>query len=284
VETTARGILGIVVANMVRAVRTISVERGLDPREFSLMPFGGAGPLHAVEVARVLNMREVVVPVAPGILCAQGLLASDLKEDFVRSGRFPIDASTEHRLSAMLDALEREAVDWFDGEDVADEDRFLTVTLDARYVGQNFELPATFTSSTAGALPRPGSAQDIADAFHAVHERLYGFASHDERVEIINVRVSATGKLGGLATAASAAFDAAAPTPVGTRPVWFEGDEAVNCPVYDRETFAAGMTFTGPAIIEQLDTTTVVFPGDTVMVDPSMILVITIDLSEGATS
>jgi len=284
VETTARGVLGIVVANMVRAVRTISVERGLDPREFSLMPFGGAGPLHAVEVARVLNMREVLVPVAPGILCAQGLLASDLKEDFVQSGRFSIDTSTEDRLSEMLDKLEREAVDWFDDEDIADADRFLTVTLDARYVGQNFELPATFTGETAGALPRPGSAEEISDAFHAVHERFYGFASHDEPVEIINVRVTATGKLGGLSTTQSAESDAAAPSPVGTRPVWFEGDDAIDCPVYDRATFAVGMTFIGPAIIEQLDTTTVVFPGDTVTVDPSMNLIIAIDLPEGAAS
>lgn len=284
VETTAKGILGIVVANMVRAVRTISVERGLDPRAFSLMPFGGAGPLHAVEVARVLNIREVLVPVAPGILCAQGLLASDLKEDFVQSGRFPIDASTEHRLAKMLDALEREAIDWFGDEDIADADRFLTVTLDARYVGQNFELPTTFTGETAGALPRPGSADDISNAFHAVHERFYGFASHDEPVEIINVRVTATGKLGGLATTRSAASDALAPAPIGSRPVWFERDDAIDCPVYDRATFAAGMTFVGPAIIEQLDTTTVVFPGDVVTVDPSMNLVIKIDLPEGAAS
>ena len=158
VEKTAQGILGIVVANMVRAVRTISVERGLDPRDYALMPFGGAGPLHAVEVARVLGMGEIVVPAAPGILCAQGLIVSDLKEEFVRSGRFALTADGMRRIGTLLDRLEADARAWFAAEGVAQDDRELTLAFDARYVGQNFELPVSFAGGPDGALARP--AQD----------------------------------------------------------------------------------------------------------------------------
>ena len=277
VEKTAQGILGIVVANMVRAIRTISVERGLDPRAYALMPFGGAGPLHAAEVARVLNMKEIIVPVAPGILCAQGLIVSDLREEFVRSGRFPANAD----ISPILDELEENARTWFAEEEIANADRRLTLTLDARYVGQNFELPVEFPADP-GALPRPAGAADITARFHAAHERFYGFSSAHEPVEIVNVRVAATGRLGELSTPAARAASAGAPDPIERRPVWFDGDDPVDTPVYDRASFAPGMGFIGPAIIEQLDTTTVVYPGDTVTVDPSMDLIIAVATDQGA--
>lgn len=278
VEKTAQGVLGIVVANMVRAVRTISVERGLDPRDYTLMPFGGAGPLHAAEVARVLGMREIVVPIAPGILCAQGLIVSDLKEDFVRSGRFLMDEAGEGHLSRTLDELEADARAWFEAEEIAAADRRLLVTLDCRYVGQNFELPVEFAAEAPDDLPRPGSATDVQDGFHAVHRRLYGFHSAGEPIEVVNIRVTASGRLGGMSTPDAGEARTGTPEPVGSRPVWFEEAEPVDTPVYDRATFAPGMSFVGPAIVEQLDTTTVVFPGDRVTVDPSMNLVIAVNL------
>ena len=282
-EKSAQGILGVVVANMVRAVRTISVERGLDPRDYTLMPFGGAGPLHAAEVARVLKMKEIVVPVAPGILCAQGLIVSDVKEEFVRSGRFEVDASGEARVDEALTAMDAEARAWFVAEDVDAADQHLTVTLDARYVGQNFELPVEFSDTPPGELPRPKNAQSIIDGFHAVHDRFYGFHSPEEPVELVNIRVIATGNLGGIPTLDRPAAGGSAPEPVGHRPVWFASDEPIETPVYDRESFAAGMSFDGPAIVEQLDTTTVVFPGDRVTVDRSMNMVIDVNMSEDAT-
>ncbi len=276
VEKTAQGILGIVVANMVRAVRTISVERGLDPRDYALMPFGGAGPLHAVEVARVLGMREIVVPAAPGILCAQGLIVSDLKEEFVRSGRFALDADGLSRIGGLLDGLEAEARAWFAAESVAPEDRGLTLAFDARYVGQNFELPVSFPGGPDGALARPAGADAVAAAFHAEHERHYGFHSAGEPIEIVNIRLTAIGRIATEGAPVSGGKAGATPEAAGRRPVWFDGGSAVETPVYRRESLTAGMDLAGPAIVEQLDSTTVVFPGDRAAVDGAGNLVVAV--------
>ena len=276
VEKTARGILGIVVANMARAVRTVSVERGLDPRDYTLMPFGGAGPLHAAEVARVLGMREIVVPGAPGILCAQGLIVSDLKEEFVRSGRFALTADGLAGIGAILDGLEAEAHGWFTAEGVAPDDRGLTFSFDARYVGQNFELPVSFAGGPGGATTRPARTETVAAAFHAEHERHYGFHSAGEPIEVVNVRLTAIGRIATEGASVVGRAAAAAPEPAASFPVWFDGDSAVMTPVYRRETLTPGGAFAGPAIVEQLDSTTVVFPGDRAAVDEAGNLVIAV--------
>ena len=276
VEKTAQGVLGIVVANMVRAVRTISVERGLDPRDYALMPFGGAGPLHAVEVARVLGMREIVVPAAPGILCARGLIVSDLQEEFVRSGRFGLTAEGMARIGTLLDGLEADARAWFAAEGVAPEERGLTLAFDARYVGQNFELPVSFAGGADGALTRPAQTEAVAAAFHAEHERHYGFHSAGEPIEIVNIRLTAIGRIATDGASVSRRAAAAVLETAGSRPVWFDGDSAVDTPVYRRESLAAGMDFAGPAVVEQLDSTTVVFPGDRAAVEEAGNLVIAV--------
>jgi len=268
VEKAAQGILGIVVANMVRAVRTISVERGLDPRDYALMPFGGAGPLHAVEVARVLGMSDVVVPGAPGILCAQGLIVSDLKEEFVRSGRLALDPASAAAIDSILVDLERDARAWFEAEAVAADSQSLTVSFDARYVGQNFELPVTLVAADAGVLPRPATVADIEQGFHAEHERHYGFHSADEPIEIVNIRVTAVGRMGEAGAGSAVAPDTATgATPVARRPVWFDGDSPVDTPVYHRDHLAAGTILIGPAVIDQFDSTTIVYPDDRLTVD-----------------
>ena len=118
IEQTARGVLGIVVSNMVRTIRTISVERGHDPKEFSLMPFGGAGPLHARDVAVALDMTEIIVPTAPGIVCAEGLIVSDLKEDFVLSHRTLVDGGDSNITGQVVSELLRRSQEWFDTEKV----------------------------------------------------------------------------------------------------------------------------------------------------------------------
>jgi len=282
IEKTAQGMLGIVVANMVRAVRTISVERGHDPRDYALMPFGGAGPLHGAEVARVLGMSEIIVPIAPGILCAQGLIVSDLKEDFVRSRRFAIDAESETRLTEILDGLARDAHAWFEIEGIAASDQRLTVTLDARYIGQNFELSVEFMGTQPGVVPVPPNAADIIDRFNAVHEQFYGYSNAEEAVEIVNVRLTAIGKLVAGDAREMRKINDRAPEPRETRLVWYDADDPVSTPVYNRNAFASGMSLTGPAIIEQLDSTTVLFPGDRLETDNSMNLIIQADISTGA--
>ena len=274
VERTAHGVLGIVVANMVRTVRTISVERGYDPREFTLMPFGGAGPLHARDVALALGMREILVPPAPGILCAQGLVVSDLKEDFVSSGRIPGDEAGIRRLAEHARDLAGRARAWLDAEGVPAGGHRLELAVDARYVGQNFELAVPVAAGDGvEALPVP-SPRILRERFFEVHEAAYGYANPHDPIEIVNVRLTARGRLTEASAPRTPPGPGSSPVPFERRAVRFAAEDAVDCPVYERGALRAGHAIDGPAIVEQLDSTTPVFPGDRATVDPAGNLVI----------
>ena len=304
VERTAHGVLGIVVANMVRAIRTISVERGYDPRGFTLMAFGGAGPLHARDVALALGMREILVPAAPGILCAQGLIVSDLKEDFVASERIAGDATGRERLAGLVEALAARARAWFDAEDVPVRSRRLELAVDARYVGQNFELAVPVAtqsldsaagvaesgdrSGPAGAFGTAGSARGDApipipspdalrERFLEVHESAYGYANPHDPIEIVNVRLTARGRLLEEPEPPEPGEPESLPEPFEIRAVRFAAGRSTDCPVYERAALMPGQRLEGPAIVEQLDSTTPVFPGDGAAVDPAGNLVIDVD-------
>ena len=284
VERTARGMLDVVVANMVRAIRTISVERGYDPREFTLMAFGGAGPLHARDVAAALGMREILVPAAPGILCAQGLIVSDLKEDFVAGDRIPGDAAGLQRLAEHVEALGARARAWFDAERIPAGSRRVELAVDARYVGQNFELAVPLAAGgdeDAVTVPSP---EALRERFLEVHESAYGYANPHDPIEIVNVRLAARGRLVEPPAPPAPGDPGTLPEPFERRPVWFDAGStgagavkgAADCPVYDRLSLRAGHTLDGPAIIEQLDSTTPIFPGDRAVVDSAGNLVIRI--------
>ncbi len=270
VERTALGVIGIVAANMVRAIRAVSVERGHDPRDYALMPFGGAGPLHAAEVARSLGMSEIIVPEAPGILCAEGLIVSDLKEDFTKTVHLPLTAATGAEVSAAIAELTDRAADWFDREQVAPEVRTLAVTLDLRYVGQNYELPVTLQDASSFELDA------VRQLFFEAHRRFYGFHDPDDPVELITVRVTARGATGEPEDRRAERASAGATAALEKRPVWFESDAPVETPVYERAAFRPGNTLVGPAIIEQFDSTTVLHPGDGLRVDDARNLIITV--------
>jgi len=272
VEQTAEGIIGIVAANMVRAIRTVSVERGHDPRGCALMPFGGAGALHAGDVARALDMAEIIVPPAPGILCAQGLVVSDLKEDFVASTRMPLDPETRGKLSEIIAGLAAEARDWFEIEAIPADRRRLSLAIDLRYVGQNFELTVPVAESD-GADPELPEDAEIRRRFYDAHERTYGHFTETDPIETVNFRLTARGVTQTPETETTEADPGAAPTPIGTRPVWFDG-AGVEARVYDRRDLKPGQSFEGPAIVEQLDATTVVHPGDRVSVDRALNLIV----------
>ncbi len=284
VERTAQGVLGIVVANMVRTIRTISVERGHDPREFVLMPFGGAGPLHARDVAVSLGMKEMVVPAAPGIVCAQGLLVSDLKEEFVASRRFKLDETGIGILCGALDDLLKRSEAWYDDEGLPDEGRNLQLTVDARYVGQNFELAVPVASGSGLSINDVPGQKAMLQRFHEAHETAYGYASDSDPVEIVNVRLSANARLYKEVEAQPVPGDASEPQPRDKRDVYFGADEPIETNVYNRADLKPGQTVLGPAIIEQLDTTTPVYPGDQAETTPHGHLIVKIADSAGATS
>ncbi len=267
VERAALGVLGIVAANMMRAIRAVSVERGLDPRGYALMAFGGAGPLHAGEVARSLGIPEIVVPPAPGILCARGLIVSDLKEDFVRTVRVPVAAAGLDAARRALDELAGRAAAWFAAEGAAPAAGRLAVTLDMRYVGQNYELAVPQGETAGDGRPVLAAAPELRAAFFEAHERRYGFHDPAGEVELVNVRLSAGARLADPDRPSPTPAAASAPRAASRRAVRFAADAPVRAPVYDRATLAPGHRLTGPAIVEQLDATTVLHPGDRLRVD-----------------
>lgn len=266
-ERTALGIVEIVVANMVRAIRTVSVERGHDPRDYCLLPFGGAGPLHASEVARALGISRFLVPAAPGILCAQGLIASDLKDDIVRSARVRLDAASLGRTHEILEGLMKDAEAWFARESVNRADRKVKVSFDMRYIGQNFELPVPVGMAVGGKAPKIGTIDKLRSRFFAVHDQLYGFHNESDPVEIVNMRLTASATLTKMGRPRSAKPKTLRPAPVEFRRAWFTGTRGVRTPVYDRARLGPGQVIDGPAIIEQFDSTTVLYPGDELRVD-----------------
>ncbi len=242
----ARGILAIADTNMVGAIRVVSVERGWDPRSFTLVPFGGAGSLHGAALAALLDIPAVLVPPAPGLLCAEGLLQSDLKAEFHRT--LPhAGAPGEAAINAALAALQAEAAAWLAAEQVAEADRTCEAVALMRYEGQGGELAVPWKGTEAAALA----------AFRAAHQALYGFTM-DAPVEFVTLRAEATGRMP--AATARRLAPAPMPEPEETRTVHFAGGSR-GVPVLDREKLGAGAAFQGPAIVTQLDATTLVPPG-----------------------
>jgi len=276
IEKTAQGILGIVTANMVRAVRAISIERGHDPRDYALMPFGGAGPLHGSEVARAMDMDEVIVPIAPGILCAQGLITSDLKEDFVHSGRFIVDKNWPGKIKKITTLLEQEAKDWFGIEKVPMSNQQFGIILDARYVGQNFELQVEFKENDKSLIPVPSQTEQVIKQFNLVHEQFYGFSNIEEQIEVVNIKLTAMGQLDAIKQPQSQPRSKRKPEPIGSRMVWFDKNKPVKTSIYNRTNLGVGSKILGPAVIEQFDSTTVLFPDDVLKVDDALNLNISI--------
>lgn len=272
VTATAEGILSVVTANMARAIRVISVQRGHDPRDYALIAFGGAGPLHATRLARELEMKRVVVPRHPGILCAMGLLLTDLKTNFSRT---VLSSLSEEAAATMKDGfagLEAQCQDWFVSEHVAVAARGIARSVDLRYVGQNYELSVPLPDGPVGL----GTVQALLESFNVEHMRNYGFVSEGEPIQIVTLRVGATG---GVRKAEFLAESNAGPDAsdaiTGTRDVWMsEAQDFVASPIYDRALLKSGNRIAGPAIVEQFDATTVIPPGTTAHVEPNLNLII----------
>ena len=266
---------------MVRTIRTISVERGYDPRQCVLMPFGGAGPLHARDVSINLGISEMIIPAAPGIVCAQGLLVSDLKEDFVVSRRLALTDEALPELQKVIRDLETSAGNWFTRENITPDARNLKLSLDARYAGQNFELSVPLVEGQKIEVSELNQTQSIHQKFCEVHEQAYGYASEADPVEIVNVRLTAIAKLFEFSSKYSANNTPRPPKADGERPVYFENpDKPTIAKCFNRASLVPGQEIHGPAIIEQLDTTTPVYPGDIAKVSADGHLIISI-LSEG---
>jgi len=251
-ERAAEGILEVVNANMLRAIRRVSVERGYDPRRFSLVAFGGAGPLHGAALARSLDMREVIVPPCPGIASALGMLSANVRHDYVQTNITRAETADPDTVSSVFTGMEARAKEQLSREGFTVDGMEMIRSADMRYPRQAHELNVPLE----GGVVSRWMLCRAASRFHDLHEAAYGYARRTAPAEIVNLRLAAVGELPALPRLPEARPDAAAPvpSPAGWRRVVFEG-RRVHTPVYRRDALTAGHEIAGPALVEQLDAT-----------------------------
>jgi N-methylhydantoinase A len=262
----ADGIVRVVNVKMTEAIKAISTERGFDLRDFSLIAFGGAGPVHACQIALDLGIPRVLVPPAPGATSALGLLMSDVKHDFIRSRLENIDSVSASGANAIFDDMAAAAVSQLTAEGFASDAIRLHYFMDMRYAGQGYENPVPIDRV-------PLADKDLAayrSRFDDIHRQCHGHAAPGQPVEVVSYRLEGIGIVPDvqLAELEPGGGDAHVAI-VGERPALFSAvsSHPIGVPVYSRERLRAGHCFAGPAIVEQYDATTVVCPGQTVRVD-----------------
>lgn len=248
VEEAAVAIRDIIDSKMASAIRVISVNEGIDPREFSLMGFGGAGPMHACNVADELDIDEVVVPSNPGVHSSTGLLVSNIRHEYTRSLVETVDEADPEQVTEIIDGMIEQGTDDLSSEQVAPEDRSFTVSFDMMYSGQAHYLNLMLeeTELTTARL------DDLVSAFETEHEKQYGFTDEQNPIELVNVRVSAVGdvvdpEIEDAYGTAEGTSDAALK---GERPVVIDRETVLDTPYYDWELLGPSHTLDGPAIIE----------------------------------
>jgi N-methylhydantoinase A len=249
--------LAIVNARMADAMRTITVKQGIDPREYALVAFGGAGPMHAVWLAEELEIGEVIVPWSPGTFSAWGMLQTDLRHDVVRSFYRPLAGLDGGEVTRTFDQLRAEGDALLEREGIAAADRHVHRSADMRYVGQeytvNVPVAETFTLEQVDA------------SFHDAHRVRYGHATPGAPVEFVNLRLAAMGRIGSTVAPSHGPGEGSDPL-LGRRAVVFAGDEHTT-PVLLRERLRAGTAYAGPVVIEEQSSTTVVPPGHAARLD-----------------
>lgn len=263
VEEAAAGMIRIANANMERAVRVSSAEKGYDPRDITLVAFGGAGPMHAAALARAVGIPTVLIPERPGVFSAVGLVMSDIRHDFVQTRVARGAEITAAHLAPLYEALDAEAHEALSQDRIPEGQRLLQRSADLRYVGQAYEVNVPLVD---GALDEAAVAA-LVQHFHERHQQLYAHHHPDKTVEFVSGRVAAVGRISASAFH-EARTERAGGGPKERRPVYFEeAKDFVDTAVYDREVLYAGDALTGPAIIEQIDTTVVIHPEQRVEVD-----------------
>jgi N-methylhydantoinase A len=266
VTQAARAILEIAVNKMSLAVREVSVEKGYDPRDFVLVASGGAGPLHVLDIARELHIPTVIVPLFPSHFSALGMLLADERHDFIRTYYADLAAIEFGDLMKVHDEMVAEAQTGLRHARGA----VRQIHLDLRYTGQEFTLPVPVTLAQLKKADRRG----IRAAFDRLYEQRYAHHSPDEPVEMVNIRLAVIGKRPKLTFPRKRAGKSG---PARRRPVYLgNAGKPVACPVYARDALAAGARVKGPALIEELGTTTLLYPGDSCRVAPSGELIVAV--------
>jgi N-methylhydantoinase A len=276
VVTAAAGILRVAHANIVRGIRVVSVERGHDPRLTTLVPFGGAGPMHGTPVARELQIPRLIVPPAPGILCAMGQLIADVRHDLVETHIIQHGRETGQRAAAVAASMRDAAERLLAADGVPPERRHVETRVEARYVGQSYELPVAYDHRDGNGWAR------LAADFHAAHRYRFGHTDEGAAIEIVAFAATAIGKVERpeLPVLPSGTATPRAQAQVATRKVFIEGQSLGErghwtvAGVFGRRELLAGNVIEGPAVIEEVSATTVLYPGDRAVVHPSGALLV----------
>jgi N-methylhydantoinase A len=261
----AAGIVRIVNSAMAKILRIVSVERGHDPRDFVLSCFGGAGPMHACALAEELNIPKIIVPPNPGLFSAYGLLTADFKTTLVGAVMGLMNNVDAKQLETTFQKLELEGLNVLKRQGIPEGNMRFVRQADLRYFGQSYELTVPATAPLTGE-----GLEQVVDSFHKKHKAVYGYAVRNEQVELVNVRLTAVG-LVEKPKFREQSLHGKAPqeeTVIEKRRVFFERcNDYVNTPIYERERLDSGNVIQGPAVIEQYDATTVVYPGWNASVD-----------------
>jgi N-methylhydantoinase A len=251
----ALGIVTIANANMLRILRLVSIERGYDPRDFTLVAYGGAGPIHATMLAEQLAIRRVIVPRFPGLFSALGLLNADVTTDFVETVMVTLTPENLDRLNAALDRLRAKAEAWFQRVNVPGNKRMIRVSADLRYLRQNYELRVSLPGDHVTLEDIP----PIQNQFHQAHRAEYGHSTPSETIQVVHIRLWAVKPL--IKPNLSPLADDTGGTDTApcdeSRFVWFSEGQT-ECWVYQRDKLKAGHNFEGPAIIQEKEATTLV--------------------------
>ena len=272
VEAAAAGIVDIVNENMFGALRLVSVQQGFDPRDFALVAFGGAGPLHANALGRLTGAWPVIIPPSPGVLCAYGDATTSLRDESVRTLIRGFNEMTDASLREILDELAATACASLGAEGIAQSDQQITYAADLRYHGQGFEIPVVIDIDTFDG--KGAGLGGLRAAFDAEHQRLFSFLLENNEHELVTVRATANGPRPDVA---AASIVEGGVDPMGalssTTEIWADG-ALVQANVYDRQRLKAGNVVSGPAIITEMDSTTLVLPDHAATVHPSGSLLI----------
>ncbi|MFD1415783.1 hydantoinase/oxoprolinase family protein [Oceanobacillus jeddahense] len=269
VEKAAEGILKVVNANMVRGIRVISVEKGHDTRDFSLLAFGGAGPLHASDIAKELGSKNIIIPPNPGITCASGMLIADVRHDDVQSFISNTNQLNVDELNAVFEKLQRNAKENLKKQGFTDEKIQLRLSLDLKYKNQAYDLNISLNGN---AIDQETIEQAMKN-FHHTHEKIYGFNREDQPLETVNARVTSFGIIDKPENKSNSSDSSQHDITFKSRKVYFDG-QYMDTKIVDRDSLLQNNKLVGPAIIEQLDSTIVIHPNQKATTDEFKNLII----------
>lgn len=261
VEEAAEGILKVVNANMIRGIRVISIEKGHDPRNFALVAFGGAGPMHAADLGKELGCESIIIPPNPGITCAMGMLMADVRHDFVQTILADVSSLDLQACNDVIVQLIQAGRQSLQEEGFAQDEIALQVSLDMRYSRQAYEIEV----HVEGLELHEKLLETATEQFHVEHNKVYGFRRDGETIELVNIRLTAVGNIPKV-NFQQQDDSGEAPRPTGSRPVFFQG-QFLETAIYNRTSLQTDSVIAGPAIIEQLDSTIVIHPDQSAETD-----------------